>query len=417
VKEHQITCNVPSSFGYFENRQRPRGKKLASSLSKRMSGRPIELPDGIALELGRDRRHGDPISDDFIDNAFESGNVKEARRQVEQALAGGIESVTNPSPGLVDLFGHLDTEPPWLDWAQVERGARVLRGYGTDAFRYFGLVSLGGYRIEMIHKPLILTGAYTGGSAFRRYLETCKFWTEVSEPRALLQGGEGRKTAVLIRILHSIIRHTIAPHPEWDSERLGVPLSQNAQFGTISLSFLINQQLKVIGYLPSDDDVLAHMHFWRYVGYLMGVEPAFYPESIDDWWRVVYLMFLQDVPRDGPDSRMLGQSWIEAFGPTGDETSELSRQKSRDEAEILGWTRFFLPGSDYAAMELDGAGLYRWAPLRRIPRNLIVEGTRRLIPRTDRYIDTRRRRERREWLEGHLSDRPAQFAPVERLTR
>ncbi|MCW2655117.1 MAG: hypothetical protein JWR32_6093 [Mycobacterium sp.] len=416
MNEHQTTQSVPSSFRYFQNRERPRAKQLAGSLSKRVSG-PIELPDAIALELGRDRSRGDPVSDEFIDAAFDAGNVKEARRQVEQGLAGGIGSVGNPLPGIGDLFAHLDAEPPWLDWAEVERGAEVLRRYGTDAFRYFGLVSLSGYRIEMIHKPLVLTGAYTGGSAFRRYLETCKFWTEISEPNALRAGGEGRKTAVLIRILHSIIRHTIGPHREWDTGRLGVPLSQNAQFGTISLSFLTNQRLKVIGYLPSDDEILAHMHFWRYVGHLMGVESAFYPESIDDWWRVMYVMFLQDVPHDGPDSRMLGQSWVKAFGPTGDDSPELARRKSREEAEVLGWTRFFLSGSDYTAMELDDAGFHRWAPLRRIPANLFAEAARRVIPRTAGYIDNRRRHDRRNWLEDHLSERPAQFAPVERLSR
>lgn len=416
MNQPQTAPSVPSSFRYFENTRRPRARQLADSLAKRVSG-SIELPDAIAAELGRDRGRGDPLSDDFIDAAFEARTVKEARRQVEQALASGVESVENLLPGLRELFAHLDTEPPWLDWAEVERGAAILRHYGTDAFRYFGLVSLPGYRIEMIHKPLILTGAYTGGSAFRRYLETCKFWTEISEPDALRQRGEGRKTAVLIRILHSIIRHTIQPHPEWDTDRLGVPLSQNAQFGTISLSFWINQQLKVIGYLPSDDEILSHMHFWRYVGYLMGVEPAFYPESIDDWWRVMYVMFLQDVPSDGPDSRMLGQSWVKAFGPAGDESPELARQKSREVAEVLGWTRFFLRRSDVNAMELDVAGLHRWAPLRRIPTNLIAEGARRALPRADRVIDNLRRRQRRAWLEGHLSERPAQFAPVERLTR
>ena len=416
MRQDKTTGFVPSSFRYFENKEGRRGKQLAANLSKRLSG-PIELPNELALELGRDRGRGDPVSDDFIDAAFETRNVKTARRQAEQALASGIDSVGDPLPGLEDLFAHLDAEPAWLDWAQVERGAAVLRRYGTDAFRYFGLVSLPGYRIEMTHKPLVLTGAYTGGSAFRRYLETCKFWTEISEPNALRQRGEGRKTAVFIRILHSIIRHTIEPHPEWDRERLGVPLSQNAQFGTISLSFLLNQQAKVIGYLPSDDEILAHMHFWRYVGYLMGVEPAFYPESIDDWWRVMYLMFLQDVPNDGPDSRMLGQSFVEAFGPTGDESPEVAQQKSREKAEVLGWTRFFLSASDYRAVELGDAGLHRWAPLTRVPTNLLAEATRRLIPGAAGLLDDRRRRDRRDWLESHLSDRPAQFAPVEKLTR
>jgi hypothetical protein len=407
---------IPASWRYFENRDSPAGQRLAEQFAKRVSG-PLELSDEVVRELGKDRARSDDVSDEFIDNAFASHTVKLAREQVTQALAVGIESIEDPLPGLPELFDHLDTEPPWLDWAAVERGAKVLRSYGTDAFRYFGLISIMGYRFEMIHKPLALTGAYTGGSAFRRFLETCKFWTEVSEPDALRQGGEGRRTAVMVRVLHSIIRHTIRDHAEWDSARLGVPLSLNSQFDTISLSFLITQQLKLIGYLPTDQEVLDHMHFWRYVGYLMGVEPAFYPDSMDDWWRVSYLIALQDDPLDGPDSVTLSQSFIEAFGPDGHESEPEAREKARDRAELLGWTKFFLRSEDYRAAELPPAGWHRMAPLRRLPGNLVTEAARRVSPSMDAAVDERRRRARRTWLDGHLTERPAQFAPVERLTR
>ena len=126
------------------------------------------------------------------------------------ALDDGIGSVVEAPPELVALFEHLDTEPVWLDWKRVERGARVLRRYGVDAFYYFGLISLDGYRTEMIYKPLVLTGTYTGGTAFGRYLETCRFWLDISEPDGLRPGGAGRKAAVTVRVMHSMIRRKVA---------------------------------------------------------------------------------------------------------------------------------------------------------------------------------------------------------------
>ena len=406
----------PMSWVYFQNKDSGRAQRVSRQIAKRISG-TLTLPDEVAREIGHDRARGDLVSDTFIDTAFDTHTVRVAREQVTRALATGIESIDQPLPGLRELFEHLDIEPDWLDWAAVERGAKVLRSYGPDAFRYFGLMTIGGYRIEMVSKVLALTGAYTGGSAFRRYLETCKFWTEIAEPHAMRRGGEGRRTAVMVRILHSMIRHTIRDHPEWDAEVLGVPLSVNAQFITISLSFLLNQHLKVIGYLPTDQEVLDHMHLWRYVGYLMGVEPAFYPESIDDWWRAIYLISLQDNPHDGPDSSALSHSFINAFGPADDDDESDVRDKIRERAEVLGWTKFFLPATDYRATHLPPAGIRRFAPLRRLPFNLLAEAARRISPWADIVIDVRHRRDRRTWLDAHLTERPAEFAPVERLTR
>ncbi|HEY1974355.1 MAG TPA: hypothetical protein VGH89_40850, partial [Pseudonocardia sp.] len=211
---------IPSSFRYFENRDGEVGHRLAGLLGRFVAG-PLALPDEVATELGRDRDRADPLSDAYVRAAFERGLAKNVRRLVDQALDEGIESVPDAPPELVALFAQLDTEPEWLDWRRVERGAAVLRRYGVDAFYYFGLISLEGYRVEMIHKPLVLTGSYTGGTAFGRYLETCRFWLDTSEPGALRPGGTGRRVAVTVRVMHSLIRRAVVKHPEWDAERLG----------------------------------------------------------------------------------------------------------------------------------------------------------------------------------------------------
>ncbi|MDT7670529.1 MAG: hypothetical protein QOC74_3312 [Pseudonocardiales bacterium] len=411
------TTEVPGSFRYFANRGSERSQQLMSVFGRFVSG-PLALPDEVATELGRDRARADPLSDAFIGAAFDGGYAREARRLVDRALEHGIAAVPDAPAELVALFAHLDTEPAWLDWDRVERGAAVFRRYGVDAFYYFGLISLEGYRFEMIYKPLVLTGSYTGGTAFGRYLETCRFWLDTSEPGALRQGGAGRKTAVTIRVMHSMIRRRVGGHREWDAERLGAPLSQNAQFGTILLSFLLNQHTKLIGYWPSDGEILDHMHFWRYIAYLMGVEPAFYPETIADWWRLAYLMLTADDPSDGPDSRKLAQSFVAAFGPS-DENSKADRvRKAAEQRTVRDWTRFFLTEETFRVNELAVPPAWRrLRPLTGLLPNLRDEFGRRFVPGYAYRLDQRKRTLRAAWLRQHTAGRPARFSPVEKLAR
>jgi hypothetical protein len=406
---------IPASFRYFQNLNTAVGVRVAAFTGRFVSG-SLTLPDDVARELGRDRARGDVLSDALVDAAFAGGWSRRLHGMVDQALDHGIDSVADAPPELVALFEHLDAQPDWLDWARVERGAQVLRRYGVDAFYYFGLISLEGYRVEMIHKPLVLTGTYTGGTAFGRYLETCRFWLDTSEPGGLRPGAAGRKAAVSVRVMHSMIRRKVAAHPEWDADRLGVPLSQNSQMGPITLSFVINQHAKLIGYWPSDAEILDHMHLWRYIGYLMGIEPSYYPETIEDWWRLTYLMFSMDSPADGDDSRRLSQSFVAAFGPTARDDRETRRSRAREQRTVLGWTRFFLTEETFTANQLPTpAPWQRWLPLLRLPGNLRDELGRRMLPAFAGRLDERKRRERRTWLERHSDGGQARFTPVDKL--
>ncbi|MDT7632150.1 MAG: hypothetical protein QOI50_4080, partial [Pseudonocardiales bacterium] len=124
------TPEVPSSFRYFANRGSERSQQLMSVFGRFVSG-PLALPDEVATELGRDRARADPLSDAFISAAFDGGYARSARRLVDQALDHGIATVPEAPPELVALFGHLDSEPAWLDWDRVERGAAVFRRYAV----------------------------------------------------------------------------------------------------------------------------------------------------------------------------------------------------------------------------------------------------------------------------------------------
>ncbi|MDT5149773.1 MAG: hypothetical protein QOI01_1506 [Mycobacterium sp.] len=410
--------SIPKCFNYFRAVDTPMGRTIKSRMERNAKSH-IGIPDELASAFGRAMNTGDRLGDAYIDASFASPSGRaHARKDVEEALSHGIDSVTDPSPELLSLFEQLNTDPEWVDWDKVEHGAAVFRRYGSELYPYFGMMTFNAYGLETIAKPLALTGAYTGGSAFGRFLETSRLWTDTTEPGAMRPGGVGRRSAVFVRVLHSIIRHTLLPHPEWDRDRLGVPISQFGMFGTLLLSsFAPGQQLKVLGYRPTDDDIAAMMHHWRYVGYLMGCEPPWYPETTEDAVQVQLLLALSEAPKIGTDSQDLCSSFMDTYRPAEDARG-LGRGygKLRYKAQ-LGHARFYLGENSYRATGLPDAGLWRYAPLVRVIPNLTRETLRRNVPGVAGWIDPTHRRARHEWLNKNLDGGEAKFKPVDKLTR
>ena len=410
--------SIPECFAYPRIVGTPAANSAKSKL-ERIAKTRLDVSEELAMSFGRALNTGDALGDAYIDAAFATPKGKaRARKDVQQALESGIESVNDPSPELVALFKQINTDPDWVDWGKVEHGAEVFRRYGKRLYPYFGMVTFPGYALETITKPLALTGAYTGGSAFGRFLETCRFWTDTTEPGAMRPGGVGRRSAIFVRILHSMIRHTVLPHREWDQKKLGVPINQFGMWGTLLLSsFAPGQQLKLLGYLPTDADIEAMMHHWRYIGYLMGAEAPWFPETVADGFLAQVLISLVEQTRPSEDSRKLCRSFMDTFLPAQDARG-LSRVYGtlRYKAE-LGHARFYLGKESFADTGLPDPGLWRYAPLARVVPNLTRETLRKTVPGVAGWIDRSQRHARQEFVNKHLEGGEAKFKPVDKLAR
>jgi hypothetical protein len=409
---------IPSGYNYFRAINTPPGRALKERL-ERAAHSSLDIPEEMATAFGRAVNTGDRLGDVYISAAFASPSGRSrARSDVEQALGQGIETVKDPSPELITLFEQIDTDPEWVDWTTVEHGAEVFRRYGQELYPFFGMGTFNAYALESVAKPLALTGAYTGGSAFGRFLETSRLWTDTTEPGAMRPGGAGRRSAVLVRVLHSIIRHTLLPHREWDRDRLGVPISQFGMFSTLlASSFGPGQQLKRLGYRPTDDDISAMMHHWRYVGYLMGAEAPWYPETMTDGFRSQLLVALAEAPVIGEDSRQLCSSFMDTYLPRGGARGLRRIYGTLRYRAQLGHARFYLGSNSYRATGLPDPGPWRYLPLVRVIPNLTREGLRRTVPGAAGWIDRRHRRARQNFLDTHLEGGEAKFKPVDKLTR
>lgn len=408
----------PKEFRYREQLTGPRGRWLRR-LGRVALGFDPAPPPAVIRAFAAAYYDADPLAEAFAEDSYLRHGFDHGRNLLARALRDGADSVPGAPPTMAAMFADIEGDPDWVDWGLVEHGARVFRRYGTDMFRFAGSITLEGYAENSVAKPLALTGAYAGASTRKRFLETASFWIDVSEPGGLRPGGAGRAVALRVRMMHVFVRRRLLDHPEWDLAAWGVPISQaDATLTLMGGSFVPGVGMRVLGYRTSDEDILAMMHFWRYVGHLLGVRPSFYPATLREAWQLMFAASVKGVRQAGDDWKMLCDSYVAAFDDAESTGGILERARAHwDRGLHRGFTRIFVPPDSYRANALPAAGPWLLAPLGRAPLIFVAESMRRALPALDRVADRVARRERARWLDRHRAGAEAAYRPVQRFTR
>lgn len=418
----QPTPRACDEFRYWERLADPRVQLLRRTLQQTLGFDPAP-PDEVVRDIAAMYFDADPLAEAFIDEVYLQRGSAAGRAMLETALAQGVAAVPDAPASLRALFADLETAPAWLDWAIVERGAQAFRRYGTSVFRFAGAITLEGYAESSVAKPLALTGAYAGDTARKRFLETVAFWIAVSEPGGLRAGAPGLASALRVRMMHVFVRRKVAAHPEWNTAAWGVPISQgDALLTLMGGSFAPGLALHALGYLPSRADILAMMHFWRYVGHVLGVRPRWYPTTLREGAQLSFVTMLKGARSSGEDGITLCQGYAQAFAPKPADNAPAPslRQRLRAAWEHrlhLGYTRLFTSPATYRHNRLPTANPWVVLPLVTAPLRSSAEILRRLLPPLDAVADRRARRQRNAWFAQQMGGRSAEYQPVERMVR
>lgn len=410
---------IPHEFRYWQNVETPSVRR-ARAVAARVLGFDPAPADDVVRALAAMYYDADPVCEAFVDEVYLRAGAATGRALLERALAGGIAAVPEAPPSLHALCADIERDPPWLDWTRVERGARAFRRYGTAVFRFAGAITLESYAESSVAKPLAMTGAYAGDSTRRRFLETAAFWIAVSEPGGMRPGAPGRASALRVRVMHVFVRRKLLAHPGWDLDAWGVPISQGDAILTLmGGSFAPGIAMRLLGYWPSRADIEAMMHFWRYVGHVMGVRPRWYPETLREATQLAFVAMVKGARRSGDDGRELCRSYARAFAPEPRTATTSRRRRIADELEHrlhLAYTQLFAPRS-HRIHGLPPAGPWVLVPLAAAPLVASTELARRAFPAVDDLVDGLARRSRSRWFTRHMAGRAAEYRPVERFTR
>lgn len=409
----------PTAFRYWDNRDSA-GVRRAERLFGKVTGTRLFPTDEQATALCADLFTGDPVAERFVAEVMRGENgTRTGRRLLETALAHGIDAVPDAPESMRALFAEFETVPDWVVPELVEQGAAIWRRWGTMLFSFAGAETLEMYTEAAVATPLSLAGGYAGDSALRRFLETTRFWMDVSVPHALLTpGSAGRATALKVRVMHVSVRAGVSRHPEWDTERWGLPISQTYQLLTLLAgSVTPGLGLWALGYQTTPSEIRALLHFQRYMGHLLGVRLSWYPETVADGLRVLAMTMISRSYDAGPHGTELIESYPAAFAPR-DGHRGLTRLREKYNYRINSvYAGIYMMPSTRRNYRMPALLPWLLIPVLRFPLITVMELVRRGCPPFARAHERIMVRHRENWYRAQMQGREAAFDAVSALRR
>ncbi|PPJ17035.1 DUF2236 domain-containing protein [Nocardia nova] len=404
------TLKCPSAFRYWEAKQQPAVQRL-EAIVRKVTGAELFPTDEQARALTEDLFAGDPVAERFVAEVMHGpGGSAQGRALLDRALAEGIDAVPEAPDSMRELFAEFDTVPEWVRPELVEQGAAIWRRWGTMLFGFAGAETLEMYTESAVATPLSLAGGYAGNSALRRYLETCRFWMDVSQPNALLTpGSTGRATALKVRVMHVSVRARVAGHPEWDIDKWGLPISQTYQLLTlIAGSVTPGLGLWALGYQTTPSEIRALLHFQKYMGYLLGVRLQWHPETVVDSLRVLAMTLASRSYDAGAHGAELIESYPAAFAPRPEHRG-VSRLRAAYNYRINSvYSAMYMAPGTRRKYRMPPAFPWLLIPVLRFPLITAMELVRR-IPPVGRVHEKVMVRHRENWYRAQMQGREAEF--------
>lgn len=340
-------------------------------------------------------RMGDPLADDLV-AAFRRMPAGAGRAQFETALERGIDAVDEPLPELVTFFAAVEARPYWVDQKKLDYASRVAARIGMVAgFTSMSMFSLmGGYLAARADKTLVYTGDLEA-MAPRRLAETLTWTVDVTARGALERFAPGFTSTLRVRLMHAMVRAGMSRRADWDFDDWDHPVNQSTMAGTLMLFSLGNVVgSQALGVRFSRRDKEALYHFWRYVGFLLGVDAELLPADEADTWRLLWLQADYEF-RPDEDSTRLGQALRAALGPlaVGSSAHPAAQAARAVMTELLcAYSRLILGPSNANALELPDNKVAQLLVAGLAATNFTLRYPMRFVPGLDRVWESLGRR-------------------------
>ena len=229
------------------------------------------------------RHETDPVADEVVATAIESGGLEEYNRMLRDLVnnRGGIPSSL---PKIIhEYFEGTQVLPEWADREKISCGEDVFVLHGPEMVAMLLFAALpSSYSMASGAHVLAITAQLTG-HVHRRIFRTAQFIADILQSGGLGPNGRGIRSAQKVRLIHASIRYYIKHKPEWNSQwnpAWGEPVNQEDLASTLLDFFVcIIKGVRKMGIRLTSEEVEAYHHCWRVVGHIMGIRPEFLTET------------------------------------------------------------------------------------------------------------------------------------------
>ena len=341
------------------------------------------------LALNQSMYQGDATMDQLM--LWVMQNPRLHRKYFEIALYQGLEQLPHPIPELQLFFDAVTTPPAWFDPQKIETAIQFTHRLGSNStFILRDLALMTGYQYPGFNQPLIQTGALSK-YAGKRLAETHKWWLDINKENSFDRFNDGFTSTIFVRFIHALVRYQLNQSKAWDTETWGMPINQFDQALTnIAFSGVLLLGVRGLGIFPSKTEVDAILHFWKYAGWLMGVEPQWLIDKEAEGWKLLQWMNYAH-PKVDESSRALAVSLSkEPFEREYKYFNHFLQKKAYQ--NHLHITQFFLGRKKMKNLGLKPRPI-AWYPLYLMAKNSVIYNSARHLSWLDRYLQKHGRAE------------------------
>ncbi|MEU9809176.1 oxygenase MpaB family protein [Mycobacterium sp. NPDC050853] len=238
---------------------------------------------------------GDALADDLV-AAMSTLPKGLGRKQFNDALDHGIETVEDPLPELVAFIREAESTPYWVDFRKIARAQRALRDTPVR-LSFVGSLAVtlpASFLNERGGNELLARAGGVDNASAARLVDAASWMFSCGRPGGMDRFGDGFKATVRVRLIHAYARQGARRAADWDDDALDCPAGQ-AQTAAGWVPILAGSlSLVAFGAIGSPADLKAVLHLWRYQSHLMGVRPELQVDSLTELARLAYLILLTD---------------------------------------------------------------------------------------------------------------------------
>mgnify|MGYP003615892114 FL=1 len=375
-----LSIPKPSRLAAFETMVQ---SNLKTKILGYMTNQHLQPSYAEYLQLNEALQAGDEPMDQVMRWVLQ--NPKLHRKYFETALYEGLDKLPHDVPELTQFFSLVERKPTWYDQVKIDKALQFTYRLGANNGLILRDLSLmAGYMYPGFNQSLILTGALKKQAA-TRLAETTKWWVDITEKEGFERYNKGFCSTIYVRFIHSLVRHQLQKSEKWDAETWGLPINQYDQAMTnIAFSGVVLLVIRALGIFPSAEEVDSFLHFWKYAGWLMGIEEKWLVDQESEGWKLIYWMQFAH-PKSDASSISLGSSLSKE--PFERKYRYLrSFQQKLAYKQHLELTQFFIGRKKMKLLGLTPQSA-SWFAYYLIGRNLALYSGAKHIPRLNQFLE------------------------------
>lgn len=261
--------------------------------------------------LDEKRFKTDREADALVKNLISTGKARFLYEVVNTPL-NLLSKCNSPDHQLQQFLRHQPETPDWLDRGRLKKAADFYKNYALEIMMLLGAVSLPTCYAASPGNKVLYISEKIQKSPGKRLLETAAFIIVISEPGAFEKDGIGYPAVQQVRLIHAIARHHILKSGKWDIS-WGMPANEEDMAGTnLAFSFTVLAALRQSGFNPKEEDLNAYLHLWKWVGYLMKIDPVLLTDQMEESGELYQLIRKRNFKKS-PEGSLLIRSLIEHY--------------------------------------------------------------------------------------------------------